>query len=448
LKAQIFQTILLFVFISSIINGCKKEDEQANKKPQTDFSCEQKSYYNGEEVSFTDLTTDEPVLWFWQFGDGSTSKLQHPVHIYDYEGSYSVSLSTNNDYGSSSITKNEYIQIAANPELPQLSTVSISSITDISAQCEVIIISDGGNDIIRSGVCWSTSFSSNILYYHSELNSRSPFVGVLSDLLPKTTYFVRGFATTIKGTSYGNELHFTTLEGDSIFGAPCPDTPTVTDYDGNIYNTVRIGEQCWMKENLKTTHYADGAPVKSGYNAGDLTEKLSAKYYFNYDNNENNVHIYGRLYTWSAAVNGVEFEGWGHDPDKLKGICPDGWHVPSDKEWRKLSMYLGLSREEADNSGYRGRDEGGKLKETRNIHWNEFNEGASNESGFTALAAGWRTPRGFFNNKGTLATFWSSTLQFESCSWFHYLHSDNSMLGRNSRHYKRSTGMSVRCVKD
>ncbi len=433
MNTQIFRTILLYVIAIIFLNGCKKEEAQVKKKPHADFLSEQTSYYTSEEVSFTDLSADKPTFWYWQFGDESKSNLQHPVHIYEYEGVYSVSLTANNDYGANSITKNDYIQINANPELPQLKTVSVSAITDLNAQCEVMIISDGGHDIISSGICWSTSFPANILNYHSEIDSNSSFIGVLSDLLPKTTYFVRAFATNSRGTSYGNELHFTTLEGDSIFGTPCTDTPTVTDYDGNIYNTVRIGEQCWMKENLKTTHYADGTPISSGDNVGDLTVDygqllnvdLPGKYYFSYDNNENNVHIYGRLYTWSAVVKGFRYEGFGHEPDKMQGICPDGWHVPSDVEWKELSMYLGLSEEEAVNSGYRGRDEGGKLKETRNIHWSGPNEGASNESGFTALAAGWRSPNGSFTNKGALAAFWTSTSYYGVYSWFHYLHADN-----------------------
>ena len=140
----------------------------------------------------------------------------------------------------------------------------------------------------------------------------------------------------------------------------------VTDYDGNKYSTVQIGDQVWMQENLKVTHYSDGTPIlkiESQLAYHDLGD--SDKAYFYYNNNSDYGNVYGAQYTWAAATNGV---GSSLNPSGVQGVCPIGWHMPSDAEWKELEVYLGMSQEEADDPNYRGNDVGGKLKQIINVH--------------------------------------------------------------------------------
>ena len=153
-----------------------------------------------------------------------------------------------------------------------------------------------------------------------------------------------------------------------------PETGTVTDIDGNTYQTVKIGDQWWMAENLKVTCYRNGDAIPN-ITDGTTWASLSTGAYCEYNNDINNVATYGRLYNWYAVTDS-------------RNIAPAGWHVPSDAEWKQLEMYLGMSQSEADATGWRGTDEGGKLKEVGTMHWNSPNTGATNESGFTALPGG------------------------------------------------------------
>ncbi len=121
----------------------------------------------------------------------------------------------------------------------------------------------------------------------------------------------------------------------------------VKDIDGNSYKTVKIGEQIWMAENLKVTQYRNGDPIPNLTDENDW-ENTEQGAYCNYDNNEDNVETYGRLYNWYAV-------------DDKRGLAPNGWHIPTDDEIKELEMYLGLSQSETDNITSRGTNEGSKL---------------------------------------------------------------------------------------
>jgi uncharacterized protein (TIGR02145 family) len=225
-------------------------------------------------------------------------------------------------------------------------------------------------------------------------------------------------------------------------GGPAPDPnccancpATVTDYDGNVYQAVLIGNQCWMMENLKVTHYRNGEEipyVEDGFSWGEITTGAFCTYYFE----EDSTALYGRLYNWYAV-------------DDSRGIAPEGWHVPTDAEWKQLEMYLGMSQGEADAEDWRGTDEGGKLKEVGTMHWSSPNTGATNESGFTAIPAGARFHEGSFASIHQGAFFWSSTAWEPGpfgTAWYRVLSYDNSQVYRT--YYKMKGGYSVRCVKD
>jgi uncharacterized protein (TIGR02145 family) len=207
---------------------------------------------------------------------------------------------------------------------------------------------------------------------------------------------------------------------------------TVTDIDGNVYQTVTIGTQVWMAENLKVTHYRNGEDIPN-VSGSAAWAALTTGAYCEYGNAANNVATYGRLYNWYAVNDG-------------RYIAPAGWHVPNVNELKQLEMYLGMTQAEADASGWRGTDEGGKLKEVGTTHWNSPNTGATNESGFAALPGGYRDLYGVYEGVGLRAYFWSSN-EFVSYSATFRLLTYNSS-GVYSYTMSKPYGFSVRCVRD
>ncbi len=219
------------------------------------------------------------------------------------------------------------------------------------------------------------------------------------------------------------------LGNDECQGQSCP---TVTDIDGNTYQTVLIGDQCWMAENLKVTRYRNGDPIPNI--AGTDWGLLSTGAYCDYHNDVNNVATYGRLYNWYAV-------------NDSRHIAPEGWHVPTDTEWKQLEMYLGMSQSQADATVWRGTDEGGKMKEAGTSHWHSPNIGATNESGFTALPAGFRGASDvYYFDLGSYAYFWSSTGSTELHAWYRDLQNNHSEVYRYN--FNKREGRSVRCVRD
>jgi len=245
---------------------------------------------------------------------------------------------------------------------------------------------------------------------------------------------VRAYATNSQGTGYGDEENFITeIESGN----------TVTDYDGNVYQTVQIGSQVWMAENLKVTHYADGSaiPLVESNSAWDYLG-YSDKAYCWYDNSTANRDSYGGLYTWATVMDGAVSSTT--NPSGVQGVCPDGWHLPSDPEWKQLEMHLGMSQAESDGIGYRGTDEGGKLKEAGTTHWSSPNTGATNASDFTALPGAARMYTGSFTGVGDIALFWSTTESDGSRAWIRSLANHRAEVTRFCS--VRSGGCSVRCV--
>jgi len=204
------------------------------------------------------------------------------------------------------------------------------------------------------------------------------------------------------------------------------------DIDGNTYQIVKIGNQWWMAENLKVTHYQNGDLIPNITDSLQWTN-LTSGAYCNYNNDVNNVATYGRLYNWYAV-------------DDSRSIAPVGWHVPSDDEWKELEMYLGMSQSDADASGWRGTDEGGKMKETGTTHWNSPNTGATNSSGFSALPGGWRYHTGDFDCMGLNDRWWSVSEYSSMYAWFRVLTYSSSQVYRGF--YDKQFGYSSRCVRD
>ncbi len=197
---------------------------------------------------------------------------------------------------------------------------------------------------------------------------------------------------------------------------------TVSDSDGNSYSTIKIGNQWWMSENLKTTSFRNGEDVPKVAGSGAWASTGEAAYCY-FENDSVNAEDYGCLYNWHATVDG-------------RKICPDGWHVPNDDNWTTLMEFLGGEQVA-----------GGKLKQTGTEYWNSPNADATNESGFNALPGGTRSPMsGFFAGLGTTGSWWSTSVQNAEYSYVWGLTSSNGF----AAHYdlKKNSGLSVRCVKD
>lgn len=297
--------------------------------------------------------------------------------------------------------------------------------------------STGNGTITEHGFCYSVS-KDPVLDETSIMlgprNLEGNFSKQVTNLSLNTTYYVKAFATVNSMTRYGEEKTFTT-----------PETlvPTVTDINNNIYHIVKIGDQTWMSENLRVVNYPDNSPIRLvedqtvWYNFG-LTDKA----YTWYDNINSN-YFYGALYTWPAAMNGSESSE--NNTSHIQGVCPDGWHLPDDEEWKQLELYLGMSEETVNDKNWRGTVEGGKMKQQGSGFWLSPNTGATNESGFNALPGGLRSGDGVFRYLGVSTRFWTST-KTGDFAWIRGLDNNSSGIFRNTDGLY--AGHSVRCIKD
>lgn len=208
----------------------------------------------------------------------------------------------------------------------------------------------------------------------------------------------------------------------------------ITDIDGNVYKVVHIGNQYWMEENLKVTHYRNGDDIAYIFDSDDWTNTNSGAY-CNYGNMYPNIEIYGNLYNWYAVGDSRE-------------LAPEGWHVPSDAEIIELEMYLGMSESEANSTNWRGTNEGSKLAGNTDLWCGGvlINNAEFGTSGFSFLPGGSRDNYGTYYNISFYGNFWSSTEYNGTNAWNRLLHYGNTDIARAAiiKHY----GFSVRCVRD
>ena len=230
-------------------------------------------------------------------------------------------------------------------------------------------------------------------------------------------------------------------------GMPCIGTPTLIDRDDNVYNTVELGGQCWMRENLRTTKYADGVSIPQGVGGSSIAA-------WSYPNSDaSNMDTYGLLYNYAAVMRNESTTD--DNPSGVQGICPTGWHVPSDAEWVQLINYLGhqgqyvcdnintnVAKSLASTTGWSGGSDACSVGNT------PANNNATN---FSGMPAGYFFPTMSTDEScfGAIAIFWTTTeapnYGFTNM-YARKLYCNSTVVTRNS--YTAGCGYSVRCLRD
>ncbi len=335
---------------------------------------------------------------------------------------YYVKAYVTNNAGSSYGDEKSFSTLAI--DTASVTTNSVSELTETSATLNGNVIADGGAEVTERGFWFSTSESPETTGTKLQAGSGTGnFSKNQSGLTSGVVYFIKAFATNSEGTAFGEEISFQAWIDPLI------------DIDDNNYKTIQIGNQQWMAENLKVTHYSDGTLIQFLKSATAWAELSPLdKAYCVYNNDASYGAVYGALYTWSAAMNGAVSSD--ENPSGIQGICPSGWHLPSETEWQELYIYLG--GEQAA---------GGKLKEAGTNIWFTPNTGATNESGFSAFPGGYRKINGVYENEGRNGVWWSSAeneISPENMAIGRGMYYDNSVLSIFP--WNKESGFSVRCV--
>lgn len=325
------------------------------------------------------------------------------------------------------------IQFCTKVKVPIVTTLRVNDITQTSSVSGGNVIDDGGDEISSRGVCWGKGFNPTI-DDDTTINGsgKGSFTSNLTGLDIFTSYNVRAYAINSAGVGYGSSIYFETHKPlESIVFNPDLLYGSVSDIEGNIYKTIQIGTQTWMAENLRTGRFSDNSIIPLIKDSTAWMDRITPGYCWFSNDSSTYKEIFGGLYNWYAVVDN-------------RNLCPTGWHIPSGIEWNNLRNYY-------DGFYYAG----GKLKESGTAHWGNPNNGATNESGFTALPGGMRfgwgapsmnTPQ--FTYSGSFGFWWSST-EYQNLTdkgivlWLDY----SSPYAEGGSEYK-NCGLSVRCIKD
>jgi len=344
-------------------------------------------------------------------------------------------------YGDELIFKTLSNQIA-----PTITTLPATVITQVTATLNATIINVDSVAITANGFEWKKTVNGTYTQVAGVITGSSLTTN-LTDLTANTGYTYRAFITYGGNTYYGNELTFTTLK-TPVDGQPCPVASTVTDYEGNVYNTVQIGMQCWMAQNLRSKKYANGNNVPPGNHSNSSV----TPYYYEYLVYTSIPFVSrGYYYNWPAAMGGGSSSN--AVPSGVQGVCPTGWHIPSDAEWTVLVNYVSCQSTYLCDDN---RANIAKALASKN-YWNNSTTycdvgntiGNNNATGFNAIPAAscYGTSNGYAAaTAGDIGGFWSSTFYSGANSYYFYLSYNKSVV--NHATGDKKVGRSVRCVCD
>jgi uncharacterized protein (TIGR02145 family) len=366
---------------------------EPNQKPSATYTFNTSAL----QVNFTN-NSQKGISYLWDFGNGQTSTQANPTITYATAGNYTVLLKVTNNFGESAFSQVVSVSQNLNP---------IANFTYVISGKEVTF----------------TNTSQNALSYLWNFGNGQ--TSILSN--PTTGY--TNYGTFTVQLEVINGLGSNTISKTITLSDIAPNT--VTDIDGNIYNTITIGSQLWMKENLNVQRFKNGEAIPNVTDASTWANTTTAAWCrVNNNPDASNAFKVGLLYN-------------GYVAQDARGVCPNGWKVPDDSDFNKLVEYLGASS-----------IAGGKLKEANGIYslWNSPNTGATNESGFTALPGGWRVGKtgiyteGNFTDWGYGCRLWTKSNSFAGGVYLLDVYYVNTSTNRGSQ--IQSYGSSIRCIKE
>lgn len=424
----------LFLFVLIFFVGCTKEEAITNSLVETNpvSNISGKGAASGGNVidDGNSIVTQRGVCWN---DKGSPTLKDFKTEDGSGVGSFTstlTNLNPNTRYyiraystNSNGTSYGEIVEFKTLPTELEITTNEVTYITPISAVSGGTVSSPDNLFIDQKGICWNTSGNPTVSDYKTlDGDSSGTYISSISGTSPtsnwleqQTKYYVRAYAICGNKVFYGNVVSFTTSLG----------TPNITDFEGNVYRTVKIGNQIWMAENLKTKFYKNGGVIekvepKYGYT------KANKGVYCNYDNKPDNSIFYGYMYNFPAISN-------------PEGICPEGWHLPTFND-----MYTMINELGGPFVAYP------KLKEVGQSHWigNNF---ATNESGFTGLPGGMFFSDGVFAYLGYFCSGWwtADISPLTQTALLMYLYNTSieayfhSSFGKDKEYFNY-----VRCVKD
>ncbi|NQU86814.1 MAG: PKD domain-containing protein [Mariniphaga sp.] len=465
--------------------------------PAADFNLPNTNINKGSIVNFSDISTNSPSSWNWNFGDEGTSTLQNPSHIYLIPGTYDVSLTASNSYGSDTETKLNYITVnSLKPKAEFMAFVTTVSIGESISFYDQSTNSptrwkwdfgDGNAGFIQnpnhlynqSGLYTVTLIAENS--FGSDTIIKSDYIEVIEEpalsvtpvsldfgiLTTQLPFDIQNSGTGTLTWSIMEEISWlvlspvsgeTTIETDQVSVdinraglAPgnYSDTITITSNGGNqdvevLMEVVELsGIFIDSRDNYEYNWIRIGSQIWMAENLVYLPsvsppsgESYADPFYYIYD--YSGIDVAAAKATDNYTIYGALYN-W---PAALTA-CPGGWHLPTDAEWKQMEMFIGMSQSDADDIGWRGTDEGTLLKAISG--W--FNNGnGTDDYGFSGLPGGYRTSDGNFSSIGSLGLWWSATENSSDQAWYRSLYFDYFNFNRN--YYNKEGGFSVRCVRD
>ena len=334
-------------------------------------------------------------------------------------------------------------------ELPTVITNSVGCYGVDDAVVESRVENDGGSSIIARGVVWSTNHNPTISdNYTVDAYGKGDYLSIIKGLVQGTTYYVRAYATNAVGIAYGEEVGYTNAY-ESV--QSCPGTPTVSDHENNVYNTVLIGTQCWTKENMRCKTSPKGYLQQGSSSGGGSLNPCW------YENNEDTIptQISGLYYNWVGALDTMLTSRDTISFENRRGICPQGWHIPSEEEWKILEDYVSEQKSpcvcDNNNAKALASDKYWYTSVSNSLCDVGDEVNSNNITGFSAIPVGYfngGSTAKKFDNSGYTAYFVSSTSVNDNTKRVRSISYGSTNVSNGHTRYNDYYGYSVRCLKD